>query len=192
METPAFRLLIILWDSFKAVQGFFLALFGVVVSFVAWTVLPNEKWSIDVKYVLFTVVFVVFVLLVLTNFFITLAKIIICKEFEIERLKGLSLPAVVDSYFNESSNELYLVLDKSEIFSYGSSVAIYGKFGKYEVLIGFGVVHNIQGNGLVQIKVIDIEPQQNSVFQNIRNKTPGTLPEIIVKNHTQPIVVSGG
>jgi len=189
MNKPTLRLLSLLWEAFKSVQGHFLAVFGVVLSFVAWVILPSEKWVVDVRQVLLGIVFFVFCALVVINFFVSLVSEILNREEEIVRLKGLSLPAVIDSFFDSSKEELILILERTEIFSFGSSVAIYGLFGLYETFLGFGVVHNVQGNGLVQIKITDFEPQYESFVQNVKNKTPGALSGIIVKNHTQQVMV---
>jgi hypothetical protein len=73
-----------------------------------------------------------------------------CRDAEVR------LPAVVAVRSSESRSrgkQTLIVLRESQLFGYGTLVSIYKRLEDFEDYIGYGVVVNVQSDGLVQVAV---------------------------------------
>ena len=98
-----------------------------------------------------------------------------------------SLLAVVKRPQDEAS--LILLLEPSNLFGMYSRVSIYHKSDDsgYELLIGYGSVLTIQGDGKIQIKIEEWTTQDEVILNGISNQTINIMKN---KNYTFPNTIS--
>ena len=87
---------------------------------------------------------------------------------------------------NEASPAL-LVLEPSNLFGHNALVSVYyneqltdDQERRFELLIGYGWVSNVQGDGLIQVTVLELE-RRPDIWKRIWNRELATLREVLVK-----------
>ena len=168
------------WASFKAVYGpiltvaaFVLAVFGAVYDPRA-VVEVRVWWLVVVAVVLLTTAMVVGNMLQVAR---RLAKVRLPRVIHVDVASG-PMPG--------GNEQTTLLLEQSELFGLGQPVTIshaeqleQGRV--FERRIGSGEVLNIQLNGLIQVRVLVMVPNQRELWQRIRQRERPTLAQIVVR-----------
>ncbi len=92
------------------------------------------------------------------------------------------LPRVLTARIFAEADSLLCLLEPSALFSHDTLVSLYylGE-SEFERLIGFGVVFNIQENGMIQIMVTREIESCRDIFDKLRNNDRDALKKLRVK-----------
>ncbi len=92
------------------------------------------------------------------------------------------LPRVLTAQIFPEGDSLLCLLEPSSLFSHDTLVSLYylGE-SEFERLIGFGVVLNIQENGMIQIMVTSEIKSCPDIFDKLRNNDSDALKKLRVK-----------
>jgi len=159
------------WASFKATYGPVLTVAAFGLTLAAFFYVPGAaatigwKWLILAAAVLVVLVFTVWDMLASARRAArgrlprTIAAVATSGDGEVEASPGHN--ALVSIYYNEQ-------------------LAVGQEHG-FELLIGYGRVSNVQGNGLIQVTILAELPRRADIWGRIRNRDPATLREVLVK-----------
>ena len=106
------------------------------------------------------------------------------------------LPRVILSRKGIDAFEDYCVvclLEQSDLFSHGVAVSFYFKdSGEFEVLIGIGLVLNVQDDRRIQVGLEQVAKGQNATVDKLRESNSETLQQLIVKPNVPAFVMHSG
>lgn len=152
-------------------QSLILAFLGIVISLITYLVAKDQ-------------VIPLWVAALSTVFFLAITFILISAFSDILNDKNIELPSVraVIKSSPDDENPI-LLLDPSALFGIFSRVSIYHKNSEneYELLIAYGSVLTIQGDGKVQIRIEEWICNNDILVSGIMNQTTGVLANIVVK-----------
>lgn len=159
-----------LWSSFRATQNIVIGGFGLVLAFLAWIFSPDYSIPLSVV-VIVSLIALVFVV----TLFDAASKIYTSKS---------QLPEIVRVYSDRIDPLPMCLLDRSQLFSFGTSVSFYYvEDEKFERLIGTGTVENIQDDGYIQVRLTHTMEGNEDIFASLLNNDKNILQRVRVKPH---------
>lgn len=164
-------------ESAKAMKSgiMFSVAFSIVLPFLLWFWKPDFKVPLGLVVVLMAISFLIISSL-MSALFITL------KKYEEEKDKKVNLPKLLKVI--SSNSGATFILNKSSIFGFNTFVSIFkvDESGS-EIFLGIGKVINIQGDGLIQIEVMNWSDEYNTVLDSLVENERNALSKISVKPH---------
>ena len=113
----------------------------------------------------------------------------------IQELSG-RLPRVIHSRKGTGALEdhpVVCLLERSELFSHGVAVSFYFKgAGEFEVLIGIGLVLNVQDDRRIQVGLNQVAKGQEVTVRELQEGNSDTLQRLIVKPNVPAFVMNSG
>ena len=170
------------WASFKATYGPVLTVVAFGLTLAAFFYVPGAAATIGWKWLILAAALLV--ILVFTAWDM-LASARRAARGRLPR----TIAAVATSGDGEvEASPVLLVLEPSNLFGHNALVSIYyneqlavSQEHGFELLIGYGRVSNVQGNGLIQVTILAELPRRADIWGRIRNRDPATLREVLVK-----------
>ena len=159
-------------ESFRRIGAIPIPLIALTLWFVAFYK-PENKFEIDIKYILPTFVVLFIIILALSNLTRRLYARVMYK-----------LPRVLRYYQPQGSypvGTIGLILEASDLYAFHTSVAIYYKEEVYEPLIGVGHVENVSDKGLIQVVGWPTEIAYKEVWERVCQNDTLYLKNISVK-----------
>jgi hypothetical protein len=150
--------------------GIFALAYAVLASFVALDTKVSAAW----------VIASCFVLLSLCCMLLDMLRAAI-SEGEIK------LPRILTSLtgFQSVVSGPLLLVEPSRLLGHGTAVSIYTMHNGFEILIGEGVVQNVQQNGTVQVAVVNTVEKTETVWAGLYENKPDSLKASIVRPGNQ-------
>lgn len=178
----------LIWRSFRKALGGPLAVFGSLVGVVLWAIAPTRSFSIPAWVLVILSMLVVPLLFIFANALfeavrsnnVTVIDASTLKQNQNRRI----LPKIVYAKRNEKDlTKVLLLLEPSELFSYGMAVSIYIDEQNLEQFVGVGSVLNIQEDGQIQVTIHYVEYPQiiedvinDSKSSRLRTKVKPSVP----------------
>jgi hypothetical protein len=160
-----------LYDSFTRINGWLFGLLGTALAIALWAWKPEA--TVRIVIVVPIIVALLFVIVILFDSAYQLYRSI------------WKPPRVIRA---NPAPELYkdglalLLLNKSEMFGQDFLVSIYLQEDSFELLVGLGVVINIQFSGLVQVLVIqNTDSKQKDLWKDVLSNDCKHLDKLLVK-----------
>ncbi|MGD0696312.1 MAG: hypothetical protein ABSB82_15780 [Terriglobia bacterium] len=161
-----------IYESFSKVQGWLLAVLGIVISIVAFVFVPSTAVTLKVIVPIGAVILIVI-------------AILIDLSIRLYRRAKKPLPRVRFGLAPPSSypeSVAILLLDSSDLFGQDSIVSIYRLEEQFERFAGLGFVSTIQENGLVQVIVTEAYATDDEDFwKGVRGNNGTMLSTLSVK-----------
>jgi hypothetical protein len=161
-----------MYDAFKRTNGFVLGALAFVLAFAFWIWTPD--YSVSLKIVLPGSTILIIGCIVLFDCAYTLHK----RDWSAPRVVRVSQPPEV----YKANGVLLLLLEKSEMFGQDHFVSIYERRDDFELLLGLGLVINVQQSGLLQVLVLGKDgAPQNPLWESALSNDPKVLARLLVK-----------
>jgi|SRR6266498_3710719 len=162
-----------LWQNFLQIQGplLWIITFSLAVLFRIFPL--NKAFSLDWGIPAFLALLVVIITITKAGY----------ELFE-SASKGLpKLIVVKESRVGDRPPSFHCVLEPSEMFSYGISVAFYYDDGNFETLIGIGIVEHIREDKRIQVKIIAPVEGYEELMDRVKRNDNEVVRNVTVKPH---------
>lgn len=159
------------WSSASERQSLALAFVGIAVSLLTYFVAKDATTPLWLT-ILIIIFFIVIFYIMISSF----------NDFILENRNSLpKVRAVIAK--NKSDKLAILLLDPNELFGIFSRVSIYHKdsSNQYELLIAYGHVLTIQGDGKIQVQIEEWVCEDEAIVDGILNQSKPSLENTIVK-----------
>ena len=171
------------WRSARRAYGALVATLSVPLALLLWIFSPTTQVPLGMVIVASTLGAAVL---------LTLAHM---AYSAIQELSG-RLPRVIYSQKGTGAFENHPVvclLEQSELFSHGVAVSFYFKgAGEFEVLIGIGLVLNIQDDRRIQVGLNQVATGQQDTVTKLQENNSDTLQRLLVKPNVPALVMNSG
>lgn len=172
-----------LYDAFRRVHGYVIAIIGVICSLASFYLTPSD--SIGIKYLIPIAVLVFLVLIIfidLSNKFFQEKSKILPKVRQAKEPQSIYKPSIA-----------WLLLEPSPVFGHETLVSIFYKDGDFEILAGSGFILTVQENGLIQVLVTNnFYDQDQNLWKKVCGNDHQILSKLIVKPSIPKIIETKG
>ena len=162
-----------LWMSFLQIQGpvLWLITFSLAILFRIFPI--NKSLSLDWEIPAFLALLVIVLTLTKAGYELF--------EFGFQRLPKLLV--VKESQIGDRPPTFHCVLESSELFSYGITVAFYYDDGNFETLIGIGIVEHIREDKRIQVQIIAPAEGHEELMDRVKRNDNEVVRNVTVKPH---------
>jgi hypothetical protein len=162
-----------LWQNFLQIQGplLWLITFSLAILFRIFPL--KQSLSLD---------WIIPAFLALLVVILTVGK----ATYELFQLGFPGLPKLIlvkESRIGDQPPTFHCVLEPSELFSYGITVAFYYDDGNFETLIGVGIVEHIREDRRIQVQIIAPAEGYEELLDRVKRNDSEVVRNVTVKPH---------
>ena len=162
----------LIWSSFSVIQTFWLGLLGFVASVLAWAFAGQTPIPLVVLFVIITIAILVIA---------TLITALQTALEEYQRVKQNIIPKILRVQ-KDANNNIQCLLEASNLFAAQLMISFYyTDEDGFEVLIGEGVVKNVQSDQKIQTVLDQPEAGYQNVLDGLANNDDTIIQRIKVK-----------
>ena len=169
----------LIWSSFNKIQGSLITFIGIFVSILLARFPAKTQIPLDIF-----IIAILILLLIIATLIRAINKIFVEYRLLLEKVNKLSIPRILSArrYSIQGQSGILCLISKSELFSPRIYVSCYYEdVDGLEILVGTGIVINVQDNKTIQVFINQIILEHKDILEKLVNNNSQIISKILIK-----------